>query len=119
TDAAGHYAQPGLERRILNARALPNTSSNGFWGSRCPGRRSCKSLIRQPGGRSNGDGEEIWRGIRGWTLQADAPSLRFVDKAVTWKIAGNWAASRARPGRNAAVDRRGSPLERRRLGGSG
>src|ERR1700730_8240723 len=35
-----------------------------------------------------GNGEEIWRRIRGWALPADAPPLRPVDEASAAKIPG-------------------------------
>jgi hypothetical protein len=47
-----------------------------------------RSLTVNPLDGETRDGEEIWRDIRGWTLPADAPSLRFVDEASAEKIPG-------------------------------
>src|ERR1700730_12225234 len=78
-----------------------------------------RSLIRRPAKRGTRDGEEIWRDIRRRTLQADAPSLRFVDEPSAQKIPGRRAERRRGTRRRPTVARGGTLLERGRLGWSG
>src|SRR6266446_6437751 len=108
-----------LERDVPRARCAARRTL--FARSRLQGLSSWRSgeeLVRRPAKGGTRDGKEIWRDIRGWTLQADAPSLRLVDKASAQKIPGRRAESGAGAGRHPTVGRGGTPVERGRLGWS-
>src|SRR6266851_1364282 len=127
TGMAGNFA--AIRERVL---AQPPVALSGFWRRRPSARKqspaSTPGLAPHPpdllnatqqrayhrgvrakkGREEKRDGEEIWRGIRGWTLPVDAPALRPVDEASAPKIPGRGAAGRTGAGRHPAVDRGGA-----------